>query len=189
MSGRHPSEADLALLAGGDCGAWQRFRLNRHVAGCGECQDTVASFSELRDDIHDAGVPDLDWDRFAGEMRANIHLGLAAGECVAPALPELPRRSWVPRFAVGMAGVLLLAGAGLFLRGLLPHDALPTMAQTAVLESSDTGVEVRTEKGSMKLINQGDGAGDQTVTSQGAIRVSAVDGSTGTVTVTSVYME
>ncbi len=41
----------------------------------------------------------------------------------------------------------------------------------------------------MTLLNHGDVAGDQTVTSQGAIRASYVDGSTGTVTVTSVYVE
>ena len=37
--------------------------------------------------------------------------------------------------------------------------------------------------------NQGDTAIDQTVTSQGAIRARYVDGNTGTVTITSVYVE
>jgi len=42
----HPSETDLALLAGGDCGRLRSFILNRHVARCGDCRDTVASFGE-----------------------------------------------------------------------------------------------------------------------------------------------
>ena len=41
----------------------------------------------------------------------------------------------------------------------------------------------------MTLLNHGDVAGDQTVTAQGAIRASYVDGKTGTVTVTSVYVQ
>src|SRR6185312_16953966 len=116
MMNRQPSEADLALLAGGDCGPVQRFLLNRHVSGCGDCRDTVASFSELRSELRDLPAPDMDWNRLAGEMRANIHLGLVAGECVKTAPVVAERQNWVPRFAVGMAGVILLAGAGLFLR-------------------------------------------------------------------------
>ena len=44
----HPSETRLALLAGGECGRWQGFLLKRHVARCGDCRDTLASFTELR---------------------------------------------------------------------------------------------------------------------------------------------
>jgi hypothetical protein len=91
---------------------------------------------------------------------------------------------------IGTAGVLLLAGASLFLRGLLPRENAPGVTPAVVLESTGAGVEVRSVTGSsMTLLNQGEGAGDQTVTSQGAIRASYVDGNTGTVTVTSVYAE
>ncbi len=188
MMNRHPSEADLALLAGGDCGPVQRFLLNRHLSRCGDCRDTVASFSELRSELRDLPARDMDWNRLAGEMRANIHLGLVAGECVKTAPVVAERQNWVPRFAVGMAGVILLAGAGLFLRGLLPQGNLPVV-HAAVVESTGTGVQVRTDRGSMTLMNGSDATADQTVTSQGAIRASYVDGSTGTVTITSVYVE
>jgi hypothetical protein len=195
MSERHPSETDLALLAGGDCGRLRQFFLNRHVARCGDCRDVVASFGELRAAVLQAPVADMNWDRLAGEMRANIRVGLAAGECVR----EIPaegsaHRGWKPQMAIGMAGVLLLAGAGVFLRGLLPHDSFRGMAHAAVLQSTGAGVQVQMDSGSsMTLLNplpnHGEAAGDQTVTSQGAIRASYVDGNTGTVTVTSVYAE
>jgi len=201
MKERHPSEADLALLAGGDCGLVRRFFLNRHVARCGDCRDMAAAFGELRLAVRDA-APDYpsseaDWGRLAGEMRANIRVGLAAGECVreAPAASTGWRPAdWRHRLAIGMAGVLLLVGASAFLRGLLPHVSAPGVAHAAVLESTDAGVQVRTDSGnSMTLLgpvrNHTDGAGDQTITSQGGIRASYVDGSTGTVTVTSVYAE
>jgi hypothetical protein len=197
MSDRHPSESDLALLAGGDCAWWQGLRLRRHVTRCGDCRDALASFSELRSAVRESDLPgfaanDPAWDRMASEMRANIRLGLAAGECVgeAPvAEDDVPHRAWVPRFAIGMASVVLLAGAGIFLRSLLPHGDLPGVAHSAVVESSGTGVEVRTDSGSMTLLNHGDEAGNQTVTSQGAVQTSSIDGNTGTVTITSVYVE
>ena len=198
MNNRHPAETDLALLAGGECGLLTRMRLNRHVARCGDCRDTVASFSDLRSETRLAGediVPDVDWQRLAGEMRANVRLGLAAGECVREA--PVSERGWKPRLAsglvsklaFGMAGVVLLVGAGFFLDGLLPHKGLPGSAHAAVLESSGSGIAVRTDSGSMTLLNHGDVAGDQTVSAQGAIRATYVDGDTGAVTITSVYVE
>jgi anti-sigma factor RsiW len=194
MSSRHPSEAELALFAGGDCSPWQRFQLNSHVARCGDCRDTVASFEEIRSVVRDVELPaslssETAWQSMSVEMRANIRLGLAAGECIASAPADIARATWLPRFAVGMAGVIFLLGAGIFLRGLLPPKTVPDAVRSSVLESSGNGVEVRTATGSMKLMNYSDVAGDQTVTSQGAIRSTNVDGSTGTVTVTSVYVD
>jgi len=190
MNDRHPSEADLALLAGGDCGPWQTFSLHRHLARCGDCRDTFSSYTELRSLIadHAGAAPDATgWDSLAAEMRANIRVGLAAGECVR----DIPAKSFSwnrkSQWALGTAGVLLLAGAGLFLHGLLPHDNVPDTARAAVLESTGAGVRVRSGTGSMTLLNRGAEAASQTVTSDGAIRASYVDA--GTVTVTSVYVE
>lgn len=193
MNERHPSETDLALLAGGDCGRVRRFLLNRHVARCGDCRDALASFGELRSAVRNVAAPELDWDRLAGEMRANIRVGLAAGECVRDVPATASRGNRLPQLAFGMAGLLLLAGAGVFLHGLLPRQADPAAAH-AVAESTGAGVRVRTDSGSsMTLLDPsakaGDSEVDRAVTSQGAIRASYVDGSTGTVTVTSVYVE
>jgi hypothetical protein len=192
MKGRHPSEADLALLAGGDCGWFRRFRVNRHVARCGDCRDTLASFSELRSDTMQRGsdhtLPDLNWDQMAGEMRANIRLGLAAGECVGELPADGRRRSWMPQLAFGTTGVLLLVGAGVFLHGLLPQENAPAVVRAAELVSTDKGVEVRTNTGSsMALLNPGDVEADQTVTSQGAVQSTYVNG--GVVTVARMYGE
>lgn len=204
MKGRHPSETDLALLAGGDCGWLQRFRVNRHVARCGDCRDTLASFSELRSETMQLGsgyaLPGLNpglnlglnlgvnWDQMAGEMRANIRLGLAAGECVGELPADARRRKWMPQFAFAMTGVLLLVGAGVFLHGLLPQENAPGVVHGAELVSTDKGVEVRTNTGSsMALLNPGDVEADQTVTSQGAVQSTYVNG--GVVTVARMYGE
>ncbi len=192
MSG-HPSEAELALLAGGDCGWLERLRLNNHVSHCGDCQDAMASFADIRTSLREMALPavaveDAKWQRLAGEMRANIRLGLAAGECVAATPVESAPKAWFPRFAYGAAGVVLLVGAGMFLRGLLPRPDLP-LARATVVESTAKGIQVRTTAGTMTLLNQSDAEPDQTITSQGAVRARYVDGNTGTVTITSVYAE
>lgn len=189
----HPSEAELALLAGGDCGWIERLRLNNHVSHCGDCQDAMASFAEIRTSLREMAPPavavdDANWQRLAGEMRANIRLGLAAGECVATGPVESASKPWFPRFAYGAAGVVVLLGAGMFLRGLLPHQDLP-ISRAAVVESTAKGIQVRTTAGTMTLLNQSDAEPDQTITSQGAVRARYVDGNTGTVTITSVYAE
>jgi hypothetical protein len=189
----HPSEAELALLAGGDCGWLERLRLTGHVSHCGDCQDAVASFAEIRSSLREMALPavaveEAGWERLAGEMRANIRLGLAAGECVAGIPAEPAAKPWFPRFAYGAAGVIVLLGAGMFLRGLLPHPELP-VAHAAVVESTAKGIQVRTSAGTMTLLNESDTAPDQTITSQGAVRARYVDGDTGTVTITSVYAE
>jgi hypothetical protein len=189
VSSNHPSETDLALLAGGELNWLQRFRIEGHVSRCGDCRDVVASFGELRSAIHEYTPSEtFDWDRISADMRANIRVGLDAGECVRE-IPASVVRRWKPQLAIGMAGVLLLAGAGVFLRSQLPHDTLPAAMHAAVLESTGSGVQVRSGSGSMTLTNDGDVTGDQTITSQGAIRTSYVDGTTGTVTVNSVYVE
>jgi hypothetical protein len=192
MSG-HPSEAELALLAGGDCGWIERLRLKRHISHCGDCQDSMASFADIRSSLQEMALPavtsdDTRWERLATDMRANIRLGLAAGECVAAAPAEPVRKPWFPKFAYGAAGVIVLLGAGMFLRGLLPQPDVPA-AHAAVVESTAKGIQVRTSAGTMTLLNLGDTEPDQTITSQGAVRARYVDGDTGTVTITSVYAE
>jgi hypothetical protein len=180
----HPSETDLALFAGGDCSRFSRFFLARHVRQCRECMDTVSRFELLRLEVRDPEPPALDWDRMAAEMRANIHLGLEAGECVrsvrAPGV-------WNPRLAVAFASLMLLACAGFFLKG--PTEVPVVKAAAPVLESTGSGLEVRTGTASMTLLNRHGAVADQTVNAQGEIRARYVDGDTGAVTINNVYLE
>src|SRR5271169_6208843 len=80
---KHPNEGTLALHAGGDLGLVAGWRTERHLAKCDRCRDSLAAFSELREVLPElAEIPEVPWNRLAAEMRANIRLGLAAGECV-----------------------------------------------------------------------------------------------------------
>src|SRR5215472_8520562 len=83
---RHPEETILALHSSGDLGWFAAWRTERHVARCARCRDEVAGFRRVRETLPDlAELPKVSWNRIAAEMRANIRLGLAAGECVGEA--------------------------------------------------------------------------------------------------------
>src|ERR1022692_4917573 len=79
----HPNQSILALYAGQDLGWFTRRRTERHLARCRECRDEVQVFASARDNLIALNeLPAISWNRLAAEMKANIRLGLAAGECV-----------------------------------------------------------------------------------------------------------
>lgn len=187
---KHPDEASLALMAGGEGGAVSRFLLNRHVRGCGQCTETVAEFRTLRERVSlnselEPALSELEWNQISAEMRANIHLGLEAGACVggAPAA-----KIWNPRLSAAFASLILLIGAGVMMRGPQRNPAVPVAKTSdAVVESTGTGLEVRTGESSMMLLNHHGSVADQTVSAQGAIRASYINA--GGVTINNVYLE
>lgn len=191
---RHLSEPELALFAGGDFGPVQRFFLNRHVKQCRECLERIEEYELLLLDVAQLDPALPDWDRLAREMRANIRLGLEAGECVrdsrfAAASPVMAPAGWSPGLAVACVCLLLLAFAGILLH---PAAVSPVArhAQTGfVLESTNDGVELRGASGSIKLLNRRGSVSDQSVSAQGEIRARMIDGETGTVTINNVSLE
>jgi len=83
---RHIAETELALYASGDLALWRRASVRMHIGRCDRCREVAAQYQARRTQLHELAneVPEgLDWDRLAVEMTANIHVGLAAGECVA----------------------------------------------------------------------------------------------------------
>jgi hypothetical protein len=179
----HPSELQLALFAGGECGLFARGYLRRHVRECRDCTAEVARFEMLRGELADIPPPELDWNRLSREMRANIYLGLEAGECVRKA-PRVYR--WNPRFAVAFASLLLLIGAGFVMRDSAPDVV---KAGSPVLESTGSGLELRSGANSLTILNRSGAAAGQTVSAQGEIGARYIDGETGAVTINNVYLE
>src|SRR5215831_4773166 len=92
---KHPSQATLALHAGGDLGPVARWFTERHVSHCERCREEVEAFQLTRQILPDlAEIPEIPWNRLAAEMKANIRLGLAAGECVRLGDPPLREARW-----------------------------------------------------------------------------------------------
>jgi len=180
----HPKETDLALLAGGEYGRVTRFLLARHVRTCRECAARVAHFEMLRADLAGMAEPELDWNRLAAEMKANIRLGIEAGECVRDV--ERPRR-WNPRLAVVFASLTFLIAAGLTMKSTVAPPQAPERVVSPVLESTGAVLELRNGASSITLLNRNGSIADQTVSAEG--KISARDVQSGAVTINNVYLE
>lgn len=182
----HPREHDLALLAGGEAGRIRRFLLGRHLRVCPDCQRKIAEYQDLRDDLAEIEIPDVNWNFLAADIRANIRLGLEAGACVR-AEPVL--RRWNSRPAIAVACVLLLLVAGELLRnGRFRRPAIAD-APAPVLQSTGSGIELRTGANSLTLLNHNGDAVGQTVSARGDIGALYIDSETGSVTINNVSLQ
>lgn len=179
----HPAENDLALLAGGEAAWVRRILLERHVDRCDGCRKKVAEYRDLRDAVTDFEPPEVNWSALATEMRANIAVGLEAGACVGGV--RSPVR-WNPRFAVAFACLLVLITSNFFLR---MHRTPVVEASGPVARSTTSGIELRKGSNSLIFLNHEGSRADQTVSAQGEIRARYIDGETGSVTITNVYLE
>jgi hypothetical protein len=188
---KHPDQATLALHAGGDLGRFQAWRTARHAAHCTECRDEIASYQNVRALMPELGeIPELPWNRLAEEMRANIRLGLSAGECVREAA-EAPRPVWLfngARVAIALASVIAVLVTGV----VLQHPTPSIMSgPAAVVQAMDYGIERRAGDRGFALMHKNVKVKDvaYTVGAQGTMGASYVDPSTGYVTMTKVYVE
>jgi len=172
------------MLAGGDCSFPRAFLLNRHVRQCPDCLAEVDEFSALRAEAVDFMPPAVNWECLANEMRANIRLGLEAGECVRYSVAMPKRRT--SRLVIAFASLIALIGTGLFYSRHQNRTEL--QGSVAVLHSTPDGVEVRSGLNSLELLNRKASIADQTVGAQGQIGVRYVD-DTGSVTINNVYLQ
>jgi hypothetical protein len=191
----HATETDLALFAGKDLDFLARWRVARHVRACADCRSKVDSYLNQRLQMQDAAAqlpPGLDWDTLSAEMTANIHLGLAAGECVAPAPKPVEFTAWKP--AGVLAGVALIVAAAWF-AGVQTSNT-PVVAKTpavvenrgVLLEASATGIEFNDNGRVLSLQHPKDT--DVTISMNlNTVRARYVDSQSGQVTINNVYVQ
>jgi len=189
---KHPDEGTLALYAGGDLGALTTWRTRRHVVRCGTCRDTVAAYTELREVLPElAEIPEIQWNRLAAEMRANIRLGLEAGECVQPAARE---ESWNDatwfkglRAAVAVASVVVMVFTGLMLERPVPVSV--AVQEGSLVQATENGIQVRSGEAAFRLMNSGARSVTYSAGADGSMGARYVDPETGYVTINNVYVE
>jgi hypothetical protein len=205
----HIQETELARYVARDLAPVRRTAVWLHVRGCDRCLQRIQAYRADQAQIREASgrMPEgVEWDRLASEITANIRVGLAAGECVAPRSRKLVVWGWRP--AAVMAGmVVLLAGAWWLntppagtqalgravsavwngsnsgARHRLSEDRGPVVAATA------SGIELR-ENGSSLGVSQGTARPlAVSVNVQGSASARYVDADTGQMTITSVYVQ
>jgi hypothetical protein len=150
----HPNQPTLALHSSGDLNWFARWKTERHLAGCAQCRDEVAAFREMREALPDlAELPAVPWNRIAAEMRANIRLGLAAGECVR----EVETRPRTPLFnaaraVIAFAGVFALLVTGMVLERPTPSVMSPS---ERTVQAVNNGIQVRAGDRAFGLMHSG----------------------------------
>lgn len=192
---KHPSQASLALHAGGDLGRWARWHIERHLSDCDRCREEVATFAGMREILPEVGeIPESIWTRLEAETKANIRLGLAAGECVRPG--EVPLRHSL--FSGARAIVALASMAALLVTGLMLERPIPRPAagsgrgverEGIVVQSTIDGIQVRQGGQALQLMHAGAQNVTYSVGAQGSMRARYVDPETGYVTINNVYVE
>jgi len=183
---RHPHENDLALFAGGELGYFARRRVERHLAACQACREEAGEFAGLRQEVKRLNdFPELNWGRMAAEMKANIHVGLEAAECVNGTFRFFPAgRAW-PAYA----GTLALLVAALWIGRPAPQMPPAPGGGAAVLAATGDGIELKQGEASFSLIHGRAGDVMLSVSAQGAMRARYLDAETGNVTVNNVYVQ
>ncbi len=184
---RHPNQAALALHAGGDLSAFARWRMVRHLAGCDRCRGEVAAFQALRNSTADLDkMPELPWQSLAAEMRANIRLGISAGECVRPTERRLrPRFGWRPVAVVAGVVALVVAGVAIeYERFLLTVSPIgvPARIDNAFLQTTPDGIGSQ----SLRLMYRGARDVQLTASAGGSIEAHYTDPKTSYMTVSEV---
>ncbi|MCU1238779.1 MAG: anti-ECFsigma factor, ChrR [Candidatus Solibacter sp.] len=184
---KHPSQETLALHAGGDLGWMAGWKTAHHLAGCDECRDEVAAYSELREVVPELReIPEVPWNRLAAEMRANIRLGLSAGECVRESEPAL-RES--PLFNGARTLVACASICAILLAAVVLERPGPVYASEPMVQATDQGILRRSGDQAFGLMHAGAQNVTYTVGAQGTLGARYVDPETGAMTMTKVYVE
>jgi anti-sigma-K factor RskA len=186
----HPDEVVLALYAGGELGFWERRRAGRHIRGCADCRRAVEEYREARLALRSGAgelPPDVQWARLAAEMKANIRVGLAAGECVGPVETAPARAFW--KTAVALVPVTLVVLAGVWLQRSQPPGPAAPAPEGIVLEATSEGIQLRQGEGVLEVQHPQAGEVMHSVSAEGTLRARYVDSETGYVTIAHVYAE
>lgn len=184
----HPAPSTLAVYAGQDLGWFRRWSTARHLSHCQECRIQVHAFTAVSEEL--AGLnelPAIAWNRLAADMKANIRLGLAAGECVRTAPAPLAWMSGV-RALTALACAVALVVTGLFLERPAPPP--PELAAgSAILRATGNSIELNQGGQTLSLLHVRSGNVSYSAGAQGSMRAGYVDAETGNVTIDNVYVQ
>jgi hypothetical protein len=207
---KHPADTDLALYSAGDLSRWRRPVFRLHVSRCEQCSTRVNAFRMDRQRIRDFAdemPPGLNWERLATEMTANIRVGLAAGECVAPRVrrPGLSAGWRIATAAVAFSALLIgawwlnvpeprFSSLERAMKSIARGRNWPnvrdfgTPDRGPLVEATAAGIELRESGAALGVSSRKDARPvSVSLSVQGSARAHYIDAETGQVTITSVY--
>jgi hypothetical protein len=132
----------------------------------------------------------INWHRLAGEMTANIHVGLEAGECVGPLREPAPRVAW--RAAAVTAGLSFMVLAAWWLNPVPKPQTQALRASPRVeIRTTASGIELNENGAALTILHRTgrDNVKPLIWSSPGTLRARFVDAETGQVTINHVYAE
>jgi hypothetical protein len=193
----HPSEKNLALLAGGDLNAYAKWRVGRHVHACADCELRLQSYRIAKETLcaEVGGMPaDINWERLSQEMTGNIRVGLAAGECIGPPVGKaesVDRLGWRASAVLASMTVLLMTAWWLNIPGNMPgtHRYSARSNSQVTLQSTPGGIQLKENGAVLTLMHQRGGSSVVFGSSPGSLRARYVDSETGQVTINNVYSQ
>jgi len=185
----HPNESRLALYAGGELSLLSHLRIALHLRGCPRCNRHVEELRGIREWMRaqDHATPAaVQWDSIAGEMKANIRLGLAAGRCVRIPEPEPgpPRFRW-PAPAMALP-VLLVVIAGWIIESV--HPPLQPTSPDFIVQASASGIGFEKDGRGFTLLQPREQNVVFSVRGEAAA-ARYVDAESGQVTISHVYAQ
>ncbi len=191
----HATRYELALYAGGELGFWARRRVRGHLRQCADCGREHQALAGMRAGLLGSAndLPqDIEWDRLSSEMKANIHLGLAAGECVAVSQPPTHFTGWRPALIMASAIAVVLLAYWVY----RPVGPPPEIARKGIssapdflLEASAAGIGLNDHGRVLTIKHPIDQDVTFSVSLEGAVRSRYVDAETGQVTINNVYVQ
>lgn len=186
MKNGHPQATDLALYAGSDLPLWQRLPVSWHVRRCQSCRHEVEAIRKALAELRHAALEpaDLNWEALEAEMRANIRLGLTAGELVRKGLPveEARRVDWRALAVVTAAlAVVAVVGWRLHRPGVVPPDG--SMERQVALQPTAEGLSIQWGQQNEAVFGAGRAPVAAAVSWDGSVRAPFVDEETGQVTI------
>lgn len=184
----HIALRDLALFSQGDLGWWKSLAVRRHLHSCEACRAEVEAFRGTREHLHRAAseLPaGIDWESLSFDMRANIRVGLDAGEAIRPVATPPLALDWRGAFAVAALTLVVMTGWFLSRRSaVLP--AASAQFGFARVEARDNGVELK--RGAATLTLTSFTPASYQVDTTGELTARSVDADTGQVTIRHVQV-
>lgn len=187
----HLSDEKLALMAGNDLNGFALWQAKYHLRQCEICRLALDDFKLAREEYKWAAQelpPEVNWDRLSNEIRANIHVGLEAAECITPPPEKDQPVGWRAMVAFASLATVVVVGWYLSMPRLIPRPFTSVTSNSLVVEATPAGVELKQGAQGFTLLNSRTDHVTYSVDTTGA-RAQYVDMDTGQVTITHVSLD